>query len=133
MKILIIDRIGFQLQTRKMLLEEESECSVDSASSVGEVFIAFNKGEYDVVIIDHGIENGEVLFHHLLGIDPGQPILVVSDAIHCVISRCEDCVKRHTIRRLYNPVAIETIVRTVKGMKLLKCDHYDEETNKIGQ
>lgn len=133
MKILIIDRIGFQLQTRKMLLEEEAGHSVDTASSVGEVFIAFNKGVYDVVIIDHGIENGDVLIQHLLDLDPRQPILVVSDAIHCVISRCEDCVNRHTIRRLYNPVAIETIARTLKGMQLLKCDHYDDETNKIRQ
>jgi hypothetical protein len=131
MKLLLIDRSGFQLQTRKMLLEEAIEGTVDSASTLGEVFIAYQIGKYDVVIIDHGIENGQQCVDHILQINPVQPMLVVSDAIHCVVSRCEDCVKNHLIRRLFNPTPIKNIVRMVEGFRGYECDHYDAETNRI--
>jgi len=130
MKILIIDQSGFQLQTRKMLLEEAMDESVDSASTLGEVFIAYKKGFYDVVIIDHGIENGQECVDHILSIDPAQGILVVSTAIRCVIKRCEDCVNNHLIRRLFNPTPIKNIIRMVEGFRNYSCDHYDAETNK---
>lgn len=127
----MIDRSGFQLQTRKMLLEEEIQESVDSATTLGEVFIAYQKGKYDVVIIDHGIENGQECVDHILSIDPSQGILVVSIAIHCVVSRCADCVDNHNIRRLFNPTPIKNIIRMVEGFRNYSCDHYDEETNKL--
>ncbi|MDD5159190.1 MAG: hypothetical protein PHI47_04010 [Sulfuricurvum sp.] len=132
MKLLMIDRSGFQLQTRKMLLEEALKNSiVDTASTLGEVFIAFQKDKYDVVIVDHGIENGQGCIDHILQISPDQSILVVSDAIHCVIPRCEDCVNNHYIRRLFNPTPIKNIVRMVEGFRRYECDHYDAETNHI--
>lgn len=127
----MIDGSGFQLQTRKMLLEEAIKGTVESISTLGEVFIAYQKGQYDVVIIDHGIENGQQCVDYILSIDPMQGILVVSIAIHCVISRCEDCVNHHDIRRLFNPTPIKNIIRMVEGFKSYSCDHYDEETNKI--
>jgi len=129
MKILMIDRSGFQLQTRKMLLEEAVNEPVDTASTLGEVFIAYKKGFYDVVIIDHGIENGQQCVDHILSIDPMQGILVVSIAIHCVVGRCQDCVNNHLIRRLFNPTPIKNIIRMVEGFRNYSCDHYDEETN----
>jgi len=131
MKLLMIDRSGFQLQARKMLLEEEIGRTVDTASTLGEVFIAYQKGKYDVVIIDHGIENGQQCIDHILQINPEQSILVVSDAIHCVVNRCEDCVNHYHIRRLFNPTPIKNIVRMVEGFRGYECDHYDAETNRI--
>lgn len=131
MKLLLIDRSGFQLQTRKTLLEEAIDGEVDSASTLGEVFIAFQKDKYDVIVVDHGIENGQECIDHILQMNPSQSILVVSDAIHCVIPRCEDCVNNHDIRRLFNPTPIKNIVRMVEGFKNYKCDHYDAETNRI--
>ncbi|OHD85887.1 MAG: hypothetical protein A2Y52_06590 [Sulfuricurvum sp. RIFCSPLOWO2_02_43_6] len=127
----MIDGSGFQLQTRKILLEEANKGTVESISTLGELFIAYQKGQYDIVIIDHGIENGQQCVDYILSIDPMQGILVVSIAIHCVISRCEDCVNHHDIRRLFNPTPIKNIIRMVEGFKSYSCDHYDEETNKI--
>jgi hypothetical protein len=132
MKILMIDKSGFQLQTRKILLEEAIErCSVDTVSTIGDVFIAFQKEKYDMVIIDHGIENGQECMDHILQTAPNQPILVVSDAIQCITSRCADCVSMHLVRRLYNPTPIKNIVRMVEGFRGYRCDHYDAETNHI--
>lgn len=55
----MIDHAGFQLQTRKMLLEDALHGStVDVASTLGEVYLVFQKDLYDVVIIDNTIENG---------------------------------------------------------------------------
>lgn len=128
----MIDQAGFQLQTRKMLLEDAvHECTVDTASALGDVFMMFQKEKYDVVVIDHGIENGQQCVDHVLSIVPMQPVLVVSDAIHCVIRRCEDCVNNHMIRRLFNPTPIKNIVRMVEGFRNYACDHYDAETNKL--
>lgn len=129
MKILMIDQAGFQLQTRKMLLEEALKCEIDTVSTLGEVYLAFQKDTYDVVVIDHGIENGQACVDHILTTDTQQQILVVSDAIRCVVKRCEDCVNRHAIRRLYNPTPIKNITRLVAGFRNYKCDHYDPETN----
>jgi len=131
MKILIIDQSGFQLQTRKMLVEEAVDGTVDSASTLGEVYIAYQKGRYDVIVIDHGIENGQQCVDHILATDPQQQILVVSTAIHCVVSRCQDCVDHHAMRRLFNPTPIKNIIRMIQGFKNYSCDHYDPETNKI--
>lgn len=131
MKILMVDHSGLQLQTRKMLLEEEAIGSIDTATTLSEVYIAFKKGMYEMVIIDHMIENGQECVDHILNTDPMQPILVVSDAIHCIITRCEDCVNQHNIRRLSNPTPIRNIARMVKGFKGYACDHYDKETNRI--
>ena len=126
----MIDRSGFQLQTRKMLLEEAINEAIDSATTLGEVFIAYQKGKYDVVVIDHAIENGQQCVDHILSIDPSQGILVVSLAIHCVVSRCADCVNNHSIRRLFNPTPIKNIIRMLEGFRNYSCDHYDAETNK---
>jgi predicted O-methyltransferase YrrM len=132
MKILMIDRAGFQLQTRKVLLEEAiKESSIETVSTLSDVMIVFQKDKYDVVIIDHGIENGLECIEHILQVFPTQDVLVVSDAIRCVIRRCEDCVNNHLIRRLFNPTPIKNIVRMVEGFKNYRCDHYDVETNKI--
>lgn len=133
MKILMIDHAGFQLQTRKMLIEDALACTVDVASTLGEVYIAFQKDVYSVVMIDHGIENGQACIDHILALDSQQPILVVSDAIHCVVSRCEDCVNNYAIRRLFNPTPIKNIIRLLERFKTYECDHYDEETNKISR
>ncbi len=131
MKLLIIDRSGFQLQTRKTLLEEALNNSmVETASTLGEVFIAFQKDKFGVVLIDHGIENGQQCIDHILQLSPSQPILVISDAIHCVVTRCEDCTNNHQIRRLFNPTPIKNIVRMIEGFKGYSCDHYDAETNR---
>lgn len=132
MKILMIDHAGFQLQTRKMLLEDTIEqCTVDTVTTLGEVFIAFQKDKYDIVIADHGIENGLQCVDHVLKTSPQQPLLIVSDAIQCAISRCEDCVNNHLMHRLFNPTPIKNIVRMVEGFRNYRCDHYDAETNKI--
>lgn len=132
MKILMIDRAGFQLQTRKMLLEEAIErCSVDSVSTLGDMMIAFQQDKYNIIIIDHGIENGQECIDYILKTSPLQAVLVVSDAIHCVLNRCEDCVNNHFIRRLFNPTPIKNIVRMVEGFRNYRCDHYDKETDKI--
>ncbi len=132
MNILMIDQPGFQLQTRKILLEDTIErCVAETVSTLGDVFIAFQKDKYDVVIIDHGVENGQQCVDYILQTSPNQSLLVVSDAIQCVFSRCEDCADNFFVRRLFNPTPIKNIVRMVDGFRHYRCDHYDAETNKI--
>lgn len=127
---MMIDHDGFQLNTRKALLENSPiACKVDVATTLGELYIAFQKDLYNVVIIDNTIENNEKYIEHLLQHDPKQPLLVVSDAVRCVINRCEDCVNNHNVRRLNNPTPIKNIVRMVSGFSGYSCDHYDPQTN----
>lgn len=128
----MVDHPSLQTQTRKMYLEDTiAQSTVDVATTLGELHIAYKKDLYDLVIIDHTIENGLLCSEHILNCSPEQPILVVSDAIHCVITRCEDCVLHHNIRRLSNPTSIRNITRMVAGFNGYKCDHYDQETDKI--
>ncbi len=128
----MIDHTGLQLQTRKMFIEEAiSGSSVETANTLGEVFIAYKKDLFHMVVLDHTIENGLKCFEYILEIDPQQKILIVSDAIRCVITRCEDCVNNHNIRRLSNPTSIRNITRMISGFNGYTCDHYDPETNLI--
>ncbi len=132
MKILMIDHDGLQMQSRKMLLEEAIDnTAVDVVSTLEEVRTLYSGEVYDVVIVDNTIPQGQECVDYILGIDPQQPILVVSDAIHCVIRRCGDCVANHRIRRLNNPTPIKNIIRMVRGFEHYECDHYDEETNRL--
>jgi len=134
MKLLMIDHSGLQVQTRKMFIEEAvSSSNIDIANTLGEVIIAYKKGLFDLVILDHTIENGSKCAEYILEIDPQQKILVVSDAIRCIITRCEDCVNNHNVRRLSNPTSIRNISRMIGNYDHYQCDHYDEETNKLAQ
>jgi hypothetical protein len=134
MKILMIDHIGLQVQTRKMFIEEAvSPCVIEIANTLGEVMTLYKKDIFDLIILDHTIENGSNCAEYILGIDPLQKILIVSDAIACVITRCEDCVNNHDIRRLSNPTSIRNITRMIGNFGNYKCDHYDAETNKRAQ
>lgn len=131
MKILMIDRNGFVSQTRKVLIEESIEADVEVVTTLGETYIAFQKDLFTVVILDHAIENGQQCLDHIVQLDPTQKIIIVSDAIHCVVNRCEDCVNQYQIRRLFNPTPIHNIIRMIEGFGHYECDHYDKETNKI--
>lgn len=134
MKILIIDHTGLQVQTRKMFIEEAvTPCIIDIANTLGEVMTGYKKDLFDLIILDHTIENGSKCAEYILEIDPQQKILVVSDAIACVITRCEDCVQNHDLRRLSNPTSIRNIARMIGNFSNYKCDHYDAETNKRAQ
>jgi hypothetical protein len=125
MKILIIDRVGFQLQARKTLIENESsDWKVETISSFEELQNCFETGKYTLIIIDHTIENGQACIDYILNIHPMQPILIVSDAPHCVLARCPDCVANHNMRRLNNPTPIHNIVRMVRSFDTYSCDHY---------
>lgn len=130
----MIDHTGLQVQTRKMFIEEAVVSStIDIANTISEVMIAYKKDRFDLVILDHTIENGSNCVEYILEIDPLQKILVVSDAIHCIITRCEDCVNSHDLRRLSNPTSIRNITRMIGNFSNYKCDHYDAETNKRAQ
>jgi len=129
MKILMIDHCGLQVQTRKMLIEEAVTCAIDIAFNSEEVRNVFQLKQYDLIILDHTTEACQRCAEYILEIDPLQPILVVSDAVYCIIRRCEDCVNHHHARRLSNPTSIQNIIRMINGFKDYHCDHYDKASN----
>lgn len=129
MKKLIIDRDGFQLHTRKALIEEVlTDSIVDTVTELKDLYHAFKKGIYDVVVIDNTIEEGQEYVDYILKTDPLQPILVVSNSNNCVVERCSDCVAHYNIRNLNNPTPIKNIIRMITGFNSYPCDHYDDET-----
>lgn len=129
MKILMIDHCGLQVQTRKMLIEEAVSCTIDIAFTSEEVRNIFQIRHYDLIILDHTTEACQKCAEYVLELDSQQPILVVSDAVHCIIPRCEDCVNHHHARRLSNPTSIQNIIRMIGGFENYTCDHYDKISN----
>lgn len=130
MKILMVDQNNFQTQTRCTLIEEKFGSACDLATTLGEVHQKYRKGVYDLIIMDHhGVENGQRCFDYIITEDPEQNILTVSNAVQCVVRRCEDCVNGYSVRRLSNPTSIPNIMRMIEGFELYACDHYDHETN----
>lgn len=129
MKILMIDHSGLQVQTRKMLIEDAVSCTIDVALTSEEVRNIFQIKTYDLIILDHTTEAGQKCAEYILEHDSKQAILVVSDAVKCIIMRCEDCVNHHQARRLSNPTSIKNIIRMVSGFENYTCDHYDEKSN----
>ncbi len=133
MQILFIDTESFQTRTRQALIEERLGCRTDVASTLTDLHLKFKPGTYDLVIIDHTIENGQACFDHVIAEAPGQPLLVVSNAVKCVFRRCADCVEHHNVRRLNNPTPIPNILRMVTDFKSYDCDHYDAETDRLSE
>lgn len=131
MKILMIDHCGLQVQTRKMFIEEAMSCTIDVAFTSQEVQNMFRKESHDLVILDHTTEACQQCAEYILKLDPLQAILVVSDAVHCIIPRCEDCVNNHHSRRLSNPTSIQNIIRMIRGFEDNHCDHYDPTSNTL--
>jgi DNA-binding NtrC family response regulator len=129
MNLLYIDNPSLQTQIRVQNLEDIGKHTVEMANSLGDVYMMFKKDKYDVVIIDHGIENGNRYIEHINEIDPMQRVLTVSSAVRCVYDHCDDCVENHNVRRLNNPTTMKNIMRMVQGFDGFKCDHYDAQTN----
>lgn len=124
MKILMIDHCGIQVETRKMFIKEAVECTIESVSTSDEVRSIVHAGSHDIIILDHATETCLQCAEYILSLDPLQKILVVSDAPHCIIARCEDCVDNHNARRLSNPTSINNIIRMVQGFENNHCDHF---------
>ncbi|MEA3373218.1 MAG: hypothetical protein U9Q62_05940 [Campylobacterota bacterium] len=129
MTILYIDRPSLQTQIRIQNLEDRDSHTVEIAETLGDVHIMYKKDKYDLVLIDHAIENGLKCIEHINSIDPMQKTLTVSNAIACIYSRCDDCTQNHNARRLNNPTTMKNILRMVDGFELYECDHYDPATN----
>jgi len=132
MNILIIDQDNLQTKTRRTLIEDRvKESTTELAQNLKEVHLKYKKDAFDLVIMDHTVENGEECFRHIIQSDPQQQVLVVSNAVKCVLPRCGDCVENHQIRRLSNPTPIPNILRMVDGFEHYECPHYDPQTNLI--
>ena len=129
MKILMIDHSGLQVQTRKMFIEEAVKCTIDIALSQDDVQAMFSKESHDMVILDHTTAACQQSAEYILKLNPLQPILVVSDAVKCIIPRCEDCVNLHNAKRLSNPTSIKNIIRMIREFNDTFCNHYDPNTN----
>ncbi len=127
----MIDHSGLQVQTRKMFIEEAIECFIDVALNHEEVQNLFRKESHDFVILDHTTSACQESAEYILHLNPMQSILVVSDAVKCIIPRCEDCVNHHNAKRLSNPTSINNIIRMIREFDETYCNHYDPETNTI--
>lgn len=125
----MIDHSGLQVQTRKMFIEEAIECVIDVALSHDDVQAVFSQVSHDLVILDHTTETCQRSAEYILNLSPLQRILVVSDAVKCIIPRCEDCVNHHSARRLSNPTSINNIIRMIREFDETFCNHYDPSTN----
>lgn len=129
MNLLYIDNPSLQTQIRVQNLEDIGQHTVEMANKLGDVYMMFKKDKYDIVIIDHGIENGLRYIEHINEIDPMQRVLTVSGAVRCLYDRCDDCVENHNARRLNNPTTMKNIMRMVLDFDAFQCDHFDAQTN----
>ncbi len=129
MTILYIDKPSLQTQIRTQNLTDIAHHTVEIAETLGDVHIMYKKDKYDLVMIDHSIENGIKCVEYIDSIDPVQRLLSVSNAVTCMYARCDKCVANHHARRLNNPTTMNNIMRMVEGFDNYECDHYDPATN----
>jgi len=129
MKILYIDKASLQTMIRIQTLEENEGMEIVHAKSFSDVNL-YSKDTYDVVLIDHVLEDATTWINYINSIDPMQQVLSVSGAGFCLYASCDDCIANHSARRLNNPTTIRNITRMLRGFATYNCDHYDTYSKK---
>jgi len=124
MNIFYIDKASLQTEIRIQNLEEVSSHKVERGNAFSDIILKYEKDKYDLVLIDHAIENGIECIKYINNIHPKQKILSVSGAGFCIHDSCETCVQSHQARRLNNPTTINNILRMSEGFSKYNCDHY---------
>ncbi len=124
MNILYIDKLGLQTQIRISNLEELSSHTVQHAQNFSDIHLMYEANKFELVVIDHAIENGIEFVEYIHKLDKNQKVLSVSGAGFCMHQSCDDCVQNYNARRLNNPTTLKNFMRMCNDFSKYNCDHY---------
>jgi DNA-binding NtrC family response regulator len=123
-KILFVDDDNLQTETRAQLLMDTRHHVVVVVDSFDEVKILYQKGKFDIVIIDFARDFGLKSLQYIDSIDPMQKMITISENEEYSESKgCEYCVTHHQRRRLKPPFPFPELVRLIEQFELTSCKY----------
>ena len=121
-KILFIDEENFKTDMRAQLLRDSGDHLVDVVDSFDEVKTFYQKGKYDVVIIDFSRDFGVESLHYIDSIDPMQDMITISkDEAYSEQLGCDYCLAHHKRRRLVPPFPFPDLLKYVEHFDVTSC------------
>ncbi len=121
-KILFIDEDNFQTEMRSQLLSDAGHHEVVIVNSFDEVTNTYNKGVFDIVIIDFSRDFGLESLQFIDAIDPMQHMITISlNEDYSEQQGCDYCIAHHRRRRLIPPFPFPELVRLVDNFDLTIC------------
>ena len=121
-KILFIDEENFKTDMRAQLLRDSGDHLVDVVDSFDEVKTFYQKGKYDVVIIDFSRDFGLESLHYIDSIDPMQDMITISkDEAYSEQLGCDYCLAHHKRRRLVPPFPFPELLKYVEHFDVTSC------------
>ena len=128
--ILVIDNNPWTQEGIAFLLDKLEGYRVETASHHEEGLRLYEKGKFDVVIIDFSMEGGESLLHEIFAVDTRQRIITLSDTPSCSESLgCAHCIAHYRKRRLLKPYKINEVIQTIKNFDSTPCEYAKKFTS----
>ncbi len=125
MKILYIDDTNFQSITRTSLIEQIGKADIELCGSFEDYKQLFYHANYDIVIIDFAIEEGDKILEDILKKDARQKVITLSASAGISESNgCEYCQTNFKRRRLTKPTPINDLISLIKDFDFYPCAHY---------
>ena len=122
LKILFIDDDDFQTEARAQLLTDMRHHLVVVVDSFEEVKILYQKGKFDIVIIDFARDFGLESLNYIDTVDPMQKMITISENEEYSEGKgCDYCVARHRRRRMKPPFSFPELVRFIENFDLTIC------------
>ena len=120
-KVLFIDEENFQTNMRAELLRDSGHL-IDVVNAFDEVKTFYQKGKYDVVIIDFSRDFGVESLHYIDSIDPMQDMITISkDEAYSEQLGCDYCLAHHKRRRLVPPFPFPDLLKYVEHFDVTTC------------
>jgi len=122
--ILFIDDDNFQTEARAQLLQDTRHHTVVIVETFEEVERLYQKGKFDIVIIDFARDFGLKSLAYIDSIDPMQKMITISENDEYSEPKgCDYCITHHKRRRLKPPFPFPELVHYIESFDFTFCPH----------
>lgn len=125
-KVLFIDKD----EELKILLEQISSLNIFNtvfSESFDEIKDIYQKGIFDIVIVNFSLKDGVDILDYILSIDPEQKTITLSEELICSDERgCELCQRDFNKKRLLKPITINKLINAINNFDNTPCRYQDK-------
>lgn len=91
-----------------------------------------NERDYEIVIVDFTSEDGAKLLITLMQNNKEQKIITLSEKLQCsVLQGCDYCVKNYKRRRVFKPLSMDDVIKTILNYDEIDCLYRNKFENII--
>lgn len=103
---------------------ENHDYEVDCCSKMEEALKLFEQQNYDYILINFMVNDGNKFMEHILSKNPRQRILTMSTTWLCSDRKgCKNCIDNYNKRRLMIPDDLNKLVPLLKSFDYVPCEY----------